>query len=78
MIKFHKKAEKYLLSLNKSDATRLHDAIENIPFGDIRKLQGTKDPVLYRLRIGKYRIVFCIDNKDIIILKIDTRGDVYK
>lgn len=51
------------------------------PFEDprnIKPLKGTKDQ--YRLRVGKYRIVFEVDRnaRELYILTIDSRGDVYK
>ena len=54
------------------------EAIDKIPQGDIKRLQGEKYPPLYRLRVGKFRIIYHIENEEIIIAKIDTRGDVYK
>ena len=32
----------------------------------------------YRLRAGKYRVIFFIENENIYIVKVDTRGDIYK
>lgn len=56
---------------------RLKNGIEGIPAGDIKKLQGYEG--LYRLRIGKWRIVFSYSDEDTILIeKIGTRGDVYK
>ena len=39
-------------------------------------LQGEKD--IYRLRVGKYRVLFTIVGDTILIVKIGPRGDVYK
>jgi mRNA interferase RelE/StbE len=41
-------------------------------------MQGEKYPPLYRLRVGKYRIIYNFTEEEVIIVKIDTRGDVYK
>ncbi|MHB1395089.1 MAG: type II toxin-antitoxin system RelE family toxin [Clostridia bacterium] len=30
-------------------------------------MQGEKNPPLFRLRVGKYRIIYHIENEDIII-----------
>jgi mRNA-degrading endonuclease RelE of RelBE toxin-antitoxin system len=46
--------------------------------GDIKKMKGQKLKNIYRLRIGKYRIIFVQEKEWIKILDIDTRGDVYK
>ena len=73
-----KSAYKSLSEYDKDTRIRIVDAIEKIPRGDIKRLQGEKHPPLYRLRAGKHRIIYHIENNDIIIAKIDTRGDVYK
>lgn len=56
---------------------RIKNGIEGIPSGDIKTLQGYQG--LYRLRIGKWRIIFSYPDEDTILIeKIGTRGDVYK
>ena len=78
MIKYHKQAEKFLLAQGKTNALRLSAAIEALPLGDVKRLHGHKNPPLYRLRVGSYRIVYCVEPDTINILRIDNRGDVYK
>jgi len=78
MIRYSKEAEKFILSQGKSSALRLYSAIEKFPLGDVKKLQGKKKPVLYRLRVGDYRVVFCSETDNITVLRVDNRGDVYK
>ena len=75
-LRFSKQAEKFLLSLPKRTAFNLLGKIEQLPEGDIKPLKGRKGE--YRLRFGKYRILFYIEKEEIRIFKIDTRGDVYK
>jgi len=41
-------------------------------------MKGQKLKNIYRLRIGKYRIIFILEKEIIKILDIDTRGDVHK
>jgi mRNA interferase RelE/StbE len=77
-ITYLKNAYKSLAIYDKDTRKRILAAIEGIPQGDIKKLQGEKYPPLYRLRVGKYRIVYLIEQDEILIAKIDTRGDVYK
>ena len=77
-ITYLKSAFKALSEYEKDTRRRIVDAIEKIPQGDVKRLQGEKYPPLYRLRIGKFRIIYHIENEEIIIAKIDTRGDVYK
>ncbi|MFW5648828.1 MAG: type II toxin-antitoxin system RelE family toxin [Candidatus Alkaliphilus sp. MAG34] len=68
-------------SLEKQDTTtrmRLIEAIDRIPQGDVKRLQGDKYLPVYRLRVGKYRIIYHFEEEKIIIVDIDTRGDIYK
>jgi mRNA interferase RelE/StbE len=77
-ITYLKSAYKVLTDYEKDTRIRIMEAIDKIPQGDIKRLQGEKYPALYRLRVGKFRIIYHIENEEIIIAKIDTRGDVYK
>ncbi len=77
-ITYLKNAYKSLADYEKGTRKRIIEAIEKIPQGDIKRLQGEKYPPLYRLRVGKYRIIYHIEKEDIVIVKIDTRGDIYK
>lgn len=70
-----------LKSLGRIDSkTRLRiiESIEKIPQGDIKKLKGDNRPALYRLRMGKYRVIYHMENENIVIARVDTRGDIYK
>lgn len=74
---YTKTAKKALLSLDADTQARIKAGIAKIPLGDIRELKG-KDGI-YRLRIGKYRIVYKYKDKDeVIIADIGSRGDIYK
>ena len=48
---------------------------EGIPV-DIVPVKGERN--IYRIRMGKYRILFTKIDGDILIVRIDSRGDVYK
>ena len=74
-IEYSKQAVKFLAKQNKFVRERIITAIERVPNGDIKKLQGRSG---YRLRVGKYRIIFDDNGCIIFIEKIDNRGDVYK
>jgi mRNA interferase RelE/StbE len=45
------------------------------PQGNVKKLKGLDG---YRVRVGSYRILFDIKDADILVYKIEPRGDVYK
>lgn len=42
----------------------------------VKKMQG-RDDNIYRLRIGKIRIVYKIADADVEIIDIDYRGNIY-
>lgn len=77
-IRLSKSAKKYLKTTEPRIAARLIEAIGGLPNGDVKSLKGKKTPPLFRLRLGKYRIIFQKENNLIRVIKIDTRGDVYK
>lgn len=78
-IKFTKNAyNDYLnLPLNYKEMVdrTLDRLIKNIPV-DIKPIQGEKDT--FRIRVGKFRILFIKINSDIVIVKIKKREDIYK
>jgi len=70
---------RYLQKLEKDISRKIIGAVEKLPKeGDIIKLKGKKVKNIYRLRVGKYRIIFSWEKDLIKVVKIDTRGDVYK
>lgn len=75
-IEYSKKAVKYINSSDKPTKKRLKEAIEKIPFGDIKKLQGVEEG--YRLRVGDLRVLFSMDDNNIYIDNIIPRGQAYK
>ena len=77
-------AKKYLKSLTKSDRERIEKVIDKLRDGpynrkdlDIKMLNGRDE---WRLRIGKWRVIYAIYKTEILIsvIKIGSRGDVYK
>ncbi|MDM8568814.1 type II toxin-antitoxin system RelE/ParE family toxin [Thiotrichales bacterium HSG1] len=71
---FEKKFSKYDRKLQK----KIFNAIQNLPDGDVKKLVGNKIPPIFRLRVSKYRVLFHQNEEEIKILKVDSRGDIYK
>jgi mRNA interferase RelE/StbE len=77
-------AVKTIRKMEGSTKRALREGIEGLkevpPKGDIKPLQGLK-PAVYRLRVGKYRVIFEYmddENKTLFIKDIGSRGDVYK
>ena len=80
--RYRKAAEKYLDSQTLSVREQIMDAVDALPDGDVRKLQGRDG---YRLTIGGFRVLFnytrekTVEGEPIIdIVLIGPRGDVYK
>ena len=76
-----KKAKKFIDKLPKNERKRIALEIEQLPNGeDIKKLKGEKNKGLFRLRVGDYRIIYSVDNGELIIYVIDAgnRGEIYK
>ena len=71
-----KKGKKFLTSLPQSERERIAEAIFALPNGDIKPLKGTDGG--FRLRVGKWRIVYQMTADEFIIRDIGSRGDIYK
>lgn len=74
-IAYSKQAIKFLNKQDKPTRVRIIAAINNLPSGDVVKLQGEEG---YRLRVGNFRIIFDYNGNILKIEKIDNRGQVYK
>ena len=69
----------YLAKLEKPTRSKIVTAIEGLPdMGDIKKMRGPGSPSLFRLRVGRYRVLYIWEDDVIRIVDIDTRGDIYK
>ena len=73
-------ARRYLDRLNQPDngniKTALRDLSKEPPEGDIKPLLGKAG--YFRLRVGKYRVLFRYENDTIFVTNIDPRGQAYK
>jgi len=75
---YSKTSFNYLKKQSKEIQQKIIESIEKLPKeGDIKKLKGKKVKNIYRLRLGKFRIVFTLDKEIIKIIDINTRGDIY-
>lgn len=55
----------------------IEDPYDPRPGADIKPLVGT-DPLKYRLRVGDYRIVYCIEGKKVEVIEVFRRGRGYR
>ena len=73
-----KKAKKFIDSLPMNERRRVVAAIERLPDGeDIKRVKGHDN--FLRLRVGDYRILYTVDNGELIVYVIDAgnRGQIY-
>jgi mRNA interferase RelE/StbE len=78
-------ALKELKALDDKNQKRLKAGLRKIegePFksrsgADIKKLRGTQDPVLYRLRVGTYRVIYAVMGKEVKVTEIIHRSKGY-
>ncbi len=81
---YSKTVVKVISNLDKTIRQRVKKGIEglveDIPIGDIKKMQGVNPP-MFRLRIGKYRIIYqyiVSDSEQVLFIRdIGARGDIY-
>ena len=54
------------------------DKTKDLTLFDIKKLKEATKRNYFRLRKGKYRAIFYIENNNIFVIAIDKREEVYK
>ena len=83
-IRFSGAAASYFSRLDKPTKRRISDALDQLAanpadtYFDVKPLTGRDGE--YRLRVGKYRIIYTLDDGVLLIfvVTISPRGDVYK
>ena len=78
-IKFSREAAKQYKKLPKEYKSLVEIALFRLSEGlelDLKPVEGEKD--VYRIRMGKYRVLFIKFNKTVLVFRISPRGDVYK
>ena len=80
-VQYSRKALKFINAADRITQQRIKAGIDGLleipPKGDIKVMQG--QPVgTYRLRVGKYRIVYEVISDTLRILDVGSRGDIYK
>jgi len=82
-IELTRPAARWLRKLDQAIRRRIAARIDSLaddprPPGCLQ-LQGSDDPPLYRVRVGDYRIIYCIEDDKLIVLvvRIGHRSDVY-
>ncbi len=75
-IEYNREAIKHIGKMDKPTKQRLKNAIEKLPAGDVKKLQGYL--VDYRLRVGDLRVIFSVEDDIITVKDVLPRGQAYK
>ena len=78
-----KRPEKSLSAIPKPERTNIEEAIDKLTQGpyvrglDVKPLRGRPE---WRLRVGRWRILFLVDGERVIItvVSVSPRGDSYK
>jgi mRNA interferase RelE/StbE len=66
--------------LHINNAFRAIDVTKDLDLFDVKQLKMTKEAgrIYYRLRKGKYRAIFYVENDDILVIALDKREDIYR
>jgi mRNA interferase RelE/StbE len=79
LVLYSKSSLNYLASLDFKTKNRIVKGIDRLPYkGDMKRMKGKKINNIFRLRVGKYRIIYQSEKEQVKIIDIDTRGDIYK
>lgn len=74
-INYSMQSVKFLKKQDRITQKRIIDAINKLPNGDVKKMQGQAG---YRLRVGNFHIIFDLAGNILYIEEIDNRGQIYK
>ena len=66
--------ERIMVALNELE----DDPFKARPKADIKKLKGFRNPDMFRLRVGDYRIVYTVLRNEVKITHILKRSTIYK
>ena len=71
------KIEKLLRKIGRKDQERLLELVEKLARGEIKELQvqKVKNSDFYRLRSGRFRIIFHYEEKDIVVDSLRLRNE---
>lgn len=79
-VDYTRSAERDLLGLPEDDARAVEAAIETFASstqGDVKKLRGYKPPT-WRLRVGRFRVLFRLEGSMVVVTRVSDRRDAYR
>ena len=79
-VAYSKTVVKTILKYDKPTRERIYSALNNLPHGDVKRLQGKDNSPYFRIRIGDIRALFIKDDikMEVFVFDINSRGDIYK
>lgn len=79
-ITFKKSVEKDLKRIGKQNAKRILDKIDSELIRNPKRFPALSGPFsgMRKFRVGDYRVIFVVLDKDVLILRIQDRKDVYR
>ena len=74
------RASKDILKLDQSAKKRIGKALKKFAEEPFKHASKLTDPALgtYRFRIGNFRVVFDVEDTEIVVLRIGHRKDIYR
>jgi mRNA interferase RelE/StbE len=77
---YTRRAAKDILRLERRVKDRIGKTLRRYAEDPLRYAEQLNDPRLgtYRFRIGVYRVIFDIEGKDIVVLRVGHRKDIYR
>ncbi|MCF6154515.1 MAG: type II toxin-antitoxin system RelE/ParE family toxin [Candidatus Brocadia sp.] len=77
---YTRRAEKDIKKLDPSIKRQLSKAILKLQDNPLEHADKLTDPKIgtYRFKIGDYRVIFDIEGKDIVVLRVGHRKEIYK
>ena len=79
-IQYKKSVEKDLARIGKPEARQLLDKIEKELSSHPERYPTLQEPLagLRKMRMGDYRVIYAVLDKDVLILRIGNRREIYK
>ncbi len=77
---YTRRAEKDIKKLDPTVKTSIGTSLLKLQDNPVQYSEKLTDPRIgtYRLRIGDYRVIFDIEGKDIVVLRVGHRKDIYR